>query len=291
VSVYKERIATQCVCCGSGDLENSPAILMPFVAARAFGWYPQRIDESWGLKTIENGMAYSICNSLNCQSCGHLFLDIRFSDHEMSNLYQNYRGAEYVQLREKYEPGYSVRNDALNNGVSFIDEVEAFLTPYISGVLTVLDWGGDTGVNTPFKSLAKSIDIYDISNKEVIAGINSISLDEALKKKYQLVICSQVLEHTPYPAKVISKIAQVMGPSSILYIELPCESLVRESSDHKNLASKKKHWHEHVNFYSESSIRALLLFCGLELIDLEVKKVDISFNQNAYIFQVVAKLL
>jgi hypothetical protein len=57
------------------------------------------------------------------------------------------------------------------------------------------------------------------------------------------------------------------------------------------LASKKKHWHEHVNFYSESSIRALLLFCGLELIDLEVKKVDISFNQNAYIFQVVAKLL
>lgn len=286
-----ERIATSCVCCGSNDLFTSPAILMPFVAARTFGWHPVEISDDWGLHTIKNGMAYAICNSLNCQSCGHLFLDMRFSDREMSNLYKNYRGAEYVQLREKYEPGYSARNDALNNGVSFIDEVETFLMPYISGDLTVLDWGGDTGVNTPFKSIAKNIDIYDISNKEAIADINSISLDEALKKKYQLIVCSQVLEHTPYPTIVINMIAQTMGPSSILYIELPCESLVRDSSDNKNLAVKKKHWHEHINFYSESSIRALLLFCGLELIDLEIKKVPIPFNQAAYIFQVAARLL
>jgi hypothetical protein len=43
----KERIATQCVCCGSENLKSSPAVLMPFVAHRTFGWKPAVIDKSW----------------------------------------------------------------------------------------------------------------------------------------------------------------------------------------------------------------------------------------------------
>ena len=97
----------------------SPAILMPFIAARTFGWHSVVIDDSWGLKTIKNGMAYSICNSLACRECNHLFLDIRFSDSEMSSLYQDYRGQDYVRLRDSFEPGYAIRNKALINGVSF----------------------------------------------------------------------------------------------------------------------------------------------------------------------------
>src|ERR1700754_592858 len=89
--VARERLAFSCVCCGSGDLAASPAILMPFVAHRAFGWAPVEIDESWGLQTIRNGMAYSICKTLRCRKCSHLFCDIRFSDEEMSAIYSGYR--------------------------------------------------------------------------------------------------------------------------------------------------------------------------------------------------------
>jgi hypothetical protein len=75
---------------------------MPFVAHRVFGWEAVEITEDWGLKTINNGMAYSVCNSLLCDNCGHLFLDIRFNEGEMNSLYEGYRGQEYTELRERY---------------------------------------------------------------------------------------------------------------------------------------------------------------------------------------------
>ena len=53
------RIASICVCCGGDRLSRSPAILMPFIAARIFDWYPVEIDEGWGLNTIQKGTAYS----------------------------------------------------------------------------------------------------------------------------------------------------------------------------------------------------------------------------------------
>lgn len=287
--ITKERVATSCVCCGSTELNKSPAILMPFIAARIFGWHPVEINDSWGLKTIQNGMAYSVCNSLSCRKCGHLFLDMRFSDSEMSNLYHDYRGPDYVRLRNSFEPGYAIRNEALNNGVSFLDEVESFLTPYLPKPLTILDWGGDTGINTPFKSIAEKVDIYDISGKDVIGGVNRVTLDQAQASKYGLLICSQVLEHVPYPADIINAIKKCMDHDSILYIELPYEELVRNSEIEKNLAIRKKHWHEHINFYTIASISSLLNYCGLSLVKIKESKVAMG-EDFAHIYQAVAKL-
>lgn len=289
IDANKERVATTCVCCGSSNLFISPAILMPFVAARTFGWYPIEITEEWGLKTIQKGMAYSICNSLNCKDCGHLFLDIRFSDSEMSNLYKDYRGLDYVHLRQLFEPGYAERNVDLNHGVSFLSEVESFLTPCLSFPLTVLDWGGDTGINTPFRQVAEQVDIYDISDKPVIAGVRRVSLEGAKNKKYKLIICSQVLEHVPFPADIINAMKLSMDNESLLYIELPCEGLIRESSEKENLAIKKKHWHEHINFYTKNSLHALLENCGLTLIKIVVAKVPMG-NDFVYIYQIAAKV-
>ena len=147
----RERIATQCVCCGGENLKSSPAILMPFVAHRVFGWAPVVIDESWGLNTIKSGNAYSICKSLYCKDCGFLFLDIRFSDAELSNLYEDYRGETYNSLRESYEPGYTLRNKELIAGFEYIGDIEKFLEPHLNFPVSVLDWGGDIGKNTPFK--------------------------------------------------------------------------------------------------------------------------------------------
>ena len=138
----RERIQTQCICCGNEKLESSPAVLMPFVAHRTFGWAPVIIDETWGLSTIKNGNAYSICKSLFCDICGLLFLDIRFSEAELENLYSDYRGVEYNKLRDFYEPGYAQRNDGLNAGVNYIKEIEDFLRPHLKFPLTILDWGG-----------------------------------------------------------------------------------------------------------------------------------------------------
>ena len=147
----RERIASKCVCCNGDELKSSPAILMPFIADRVFGWKSVIIDESWGLKRIKTGSAYSVCNTLYCSDCGLLFLDIRFSDAELKKLYKHYREKEYVDLRDFYEPGYKERNNALVLGINYIDKIELFLQPFLPSSPRVLDWGGGKGLNTPFK--------------------------------------------------------------------------------------------------------------------------------------------
>lgn len=288
-NLQKEHIAKQCVCCGSQRLKKSPAILMPFVAHRALGWQPVEIDDSWGLNTIASGHAYTICNSLYCDDCGFLFLDIRFSDEELHHLYQGYREQEYVDLREHYEPGYRERNAALNTGENYLSKVESFLNPFLTLPINMLDWGGDTGKNSPFKEHCKQFHIYDISSKPVIAGATRIDKATAMHTEYDLVVSSNVLEHVPYPADVVLEMKQAMGPKTILYIEVPYEEIMRTANGKADLHAQKKHWHEHINFFSEQSLRTLLTQCGLKVLALAHISED-SHGRTVSLTQIACQL-
>lgn len=285
--IVRERLASSCVCCGSTDLAASPAILMPFVAHRAFGWVPVEIDASWGLKTIQSGMAYSICTSLRCRQCEHLFCDIRFSDAEMNAIYAGYRDEAYVALRDHYEPGYAKRNEGLIEVVSYKPAIEAFLDPYLRDPLTILDWGGDTGSNTPYEQRRTALDIFDISGKDVVPGARVVTQEQATSGKYRLVICGQLLEHTPYPSEVLAQVRKAMDAGSILYIEVPFEAIMQ--ADEANRETIKRHWHEHVNFYTPSSMHGLLESCGFEVLDQGVLEISIG-GGNARILQVACRL-
>ncbi len=266
-NIKKERVARQCICCGSEDIDINAAVLMPFIAHRVFKWKPVEIDESWGLKSIKTGHAYSICNSLLCKECGLLFLDIRFSDTELCNLYEDYRGQAYTALRESYEPGYLKRNAYLESLINYIEDVEAFIAPHITTPVSILDWGGDTGKNTPFKNKCSTFDVFDLSNKDVIKGAVAVTREQAFSKKYDLVICSNVLEHVSYPSDLLYEIKNTMSETSILYIEVPFEDVMKNYPN--DCLARKRHWHEHVNFYSKKSLKRLIENCGFKLIEIE----------------------
>jgi len=275
--VHQQRVTTRCICCGSEELLSSPAILMPFVADRALGWAPVIIDDSWGLKTIRSGNAYSICKTLRCRECEHLFCDIRFTDVEMNALYAGYRGEEYTSLRDHYEPGYRARNNALIETISYKSEIEAFLEPHIDDPLTILDWGGDTGLNTPFEKRRVSLDVFDISGKTTEAGVRAVTAEQATQSKYSLIICGQVLEHIPYPSDVLFSIQPAMDSNTILYVEVPFEEIMR--GDIPDREKSKRHWHEHVNFYSRSSLTALLIRCGFTVLESNVFATDVAGSE------------
>lgn len=285
--IKKQRVAVQCICCRSNDLNSSMAVLMPFVADRIFGWKPVTINESWGLATISLGNAYALCKSLQCISCGHLFLDIRFSEDELVRLYKDYRGEQYNALREHYEPGYTQRNAMLNAGIGYIPDIEDFLKPHLDFPVSILDWGGDTGKNTPFQTQCSKFHIYDISNKELISGARIVSKEEAKLNKYQLIVCSNVLEHLPYPSDALEEIAQIMQPDSILYIEVPFEDIMKNDAADSYL--RKKHWHEHINFFSEKSLRSLVDFTGLQVLDLKILSATAG-GKAVNLFQVACSL-
>lgn len=289
-SFHKERISSYCVCCGSKSLKKSPAVLMPFIAHRAFGWEPAVIDESWGLKTIKLGNAYTVCNTLFCNECGFLFLDIRFSNYELESLYIGYREKEYTELRDRYEPGYIIRNKGLLSGISYLDDVEAFLKPMLNFPTRILDWGGDTGKNTPFKKNQCLFHIYDISNITPIQGAESVTKEKAYNTDYDVIICSNVLEHVPYPSELLIEMKLAMRKNTILYLEMPYEEIMRVAKDDSTIMTKKKHWHEHINFFSEKSIRNLIQLCGLKVVALRDLNAQGGGNSN-HLFQVACQLI
>jgi hypothetical protein len=261
------RIARECPCCGGQRLLSSPAVVMPFVADRALGWPPATIDQSWGLRTIPSGRAYTICNSLQCKDCRFLFSDIRFDDTELQALYRDYRGDEYVALRERYEPGYAERNRGFSAEVPWLRESERFVGEQLrTGSPRVLDFGGDTGINTPFRSTASLCHIYDISDVETLDGVKSVTYAEARATEYDLLISTQVLEHVPEPLDVMVEMRDCMSPDTLLFLELPHEALMKEHSDSLTAVTAKRHWHEHINFYSLDALDALATTAGLRLV-------------------------
>jgi hypothetical protein len=222
-----------------------------------------------------------------CEDCGFLFLDMRFSEAEYTNLYQDYRGEAYTVLRDFYEPGYSFRNRELEAGIDYINAVEIFLEPLVRFPLRILDWGGDTGKNTPFKSMAEVFDIYDISNKKVVEGATIVSKKDLFLKEYDLIVCANVLEHVPYPSDLLIDIKKAMNEMSVLYIEVPLEDVVRNNQSDLHLF--KRHWHEHINFFSEISLRRLLQNIGLEIHSLSEIQVNVA-GKSCYIFQIACKV-
>jgi hypothetical protein len=263
------RIATCCPCCAGSELRLSPAVLMPLVANRAFGWTPVEITPEWGFRHLKTGMAYALCNSMQCQACGLLFLDIRFDDDEMERLYWNFRSEAYARQRDAFEPGYAEMNAAIQAYIPDTSDAERALDGHVKSAPRVLDWGGNGGKNTPFRTSASQVDIYDLSDEPAIAGVRRVSREEAAANRYDLIVMSHVLEHAPYPETMLYPAMAMLDEDGVLYVEVPHEIIIANSPGARDLASKKRHWHEHINFFTEDALRILMERCGLEVLGVD----------------------
>lgn len=281
------KIAKECVCCGGARLDRAPAVLMPFVAYRVFGWQPVEITADWGLRDLKPGHAYPICSSLLCRDCGFLFLDMRFDDDEMTSLYAGYRDDAYRDARERFEPGYAARNDLLEAGASYMGDIEKFLAPHLPARPRVLDWGGDTGVNTPFRGRAALHHVYEISDKPLVAGAARVRREDLGRERYDLVVLSQVLEHVPQPRDLLGEIATILRPDTLLYVELPFEGVMRSHA--ADTLAHKHHWHEHINFFSETALDRLHELCGLHIVARNVREVAVG-GRSPHIFSILSRL-
>ena len=268
------RIADHCPCCAGTDLARSPAVLMPLVANRAFGWTPVEILPEWGFRHLKAGMAYPLCNSMQCQACGLLFLDIRFDDEEMARLYSDFRSDAYARQRDAFEPGYAALNAAIQVYVPDTSDADRGLAGLGKRAPRVLYWGGIGGKYTPFRETASQVDIYDLSDEPPIPGVRRVSLEQAAANRYDLVVMSHVLEHVPYPETVVRPALDCLDRDGALYVEVPFEPVVAAAPRARDLATRKRHWHEHINFFTEDAMRALLERCGAQVVGAETRAFD-----------------
>ncbi len=284
------QIAKSCVTCGNKNLIASPAVLMPFLSHRIFNWQPQKINKNWKINTIKKGNTYNMCNSLLCKKCKLLFLDMRFDKNELGRLYKDYRGESYSRIRNLYENNYNYRTNFLSKKLPHLKKVESFILKYTNKIDVILDWGGGNGRNSPFKNNRNTeVFIYDVSRVNTMKGTNKISFEKIFTKKFDLIICSHVLEHVSYPRKLLKNIYKAMNKKTFLYLEMPFEEIMN-IKDSNELLNNKKHWHEHINFFSKASIESMLIKSNFKLIRLNMLNTKDDKTKRS-VFQVLAKKL
>ncbi len=275
-------IINSCPICNSSDLEKTPTTISDFVVDR---------------------ISYSGNNSINlckCKKCNMCFYDYRFSAEEETRLYNGYRGKAYQKTREKYECYYTSKvNEALNSDVLALEEQKHCIANILSSngytsFESALDYGGNEGATFFYELGTEAKYVYDISGIQTKPGIKGIStIDELYKHEYDFIMCNMTLEHCTNPQEIMRILKEIGKKSTIYYIEVPYEPPFSRNkfSIKKNfkllfnpIYSKfrlVKHYfyckkrsfmpmHEHINFFTEESIRYLCESNEFTVIDIKI---------------------
>jgi len=78
-----------------------------------------------------------------------------------------------------------------------------------------------------------------------------------------------------------------MSADTLLYIDVPYEEHMRHCTPDSVLL-KKKHWHEHINFYSPNFLRTVVERCDLQVVDENILAVA-GGEKDITMLQIICK--
>lgn len=146
----------------------------------------------------------------------------------------------------------------------------------------VLDYGGGTGsLLRKFVEQGCQCDLVDYQN-DVIPGVRKIaSTLEQINNgaKYDVVICSHVVEHLADPKTILNRLREYVSKTGILYVEVPMEiwGTVPQAEPVT-----------HVNFFTVRSLKALLEAAGFGIESCKLKGSKISTSTSQLVIKLVA---
>ena len=301
-----------CPCCESKELSGRWAVVAPFLAHYAVGRSP------------------FCCKLLECSHCSFRFFDVRLDDAEVDRLYSGYRDERYFAERHRWEFWYSRKvNGGIGGDAEEIaartGALEKFLSPHVnqSSIQNVLDYGGDRGQFIP-QSLGLSKYVFELSEAVPEAGVTRVGSERELSAmRFDFILALGVLEHCSNPANVLEKLRSCLNPGSLLCIGVPYErygvGFAGRSKLYHNYLEALLHCspalvavdfystvgrvrlnripplglikcHEHLNFFEENSIKALLERTGFEVLDAKVESI-VKYPARVESLQVLARLL
>lgn len=255
-----------CVVCDGPLRRLKQALVAPFLAQRIWNIPPFTVD------------------LVRCDRCTFAFYNPRLDDADLRRLYANYRLEEYLRMRHASEPWYTAKfNFDLASPESY-QKRRATLAPLLKehlgdrSIRRVLDHGGDRGDLVAGLLEDAAAFVYDISGIPAAPGVMAVS-DPATCNP-DLIINSNVLEHVGYPREIVRSLLEVTD-GGLVFLEVPVEfptgiaRITRRTAQiglmallHPSLArfilrpASLYMMHEHINFFTERSLTALVSECG-----------------------------
>ena len=276
-----------CLICGGNNLEYKETVVSDFVMARI---------EPLFVSGKVNNYPTKLCY---CHDCTFAFYDYRFTEKEETDLYRNYRDAEYQKMRQRYEPWYTAKiNDALNNDHLALSEQKRVIRETIQrhetkGIGAALDYGGNEGKTFYPELGTEEKYVYDISGVECVEGVCHVgTFEELLHYRYDFIMCNMLFEHLTKPKETLDQIGKLGDDNTLYYIEVPSEnpfvsgdkfSLRKNISLAFNprynvfllaksyLAMRRQPFmpmKEHINFFTTKSMRIMLEKSGFECLEV-----------------------
>ncbi len=121
--------------------------------------------------------------------------------------------------------------------------------------------------------------VYDISGIAAAAGVSATN--DPAGCKADLIINSNVLEHVGFPRLLVNEIFQAAPKGGLVYLEVPCELPFGVARISRRIAqigvmaitrptlarsvarpASLYMMHEHINYFTEQSLAALMRSCG-----------------------------
>lgn len=232
---YREE--TKCIMCDNDIIFSTDAEFAPFLVERIWK----------GVKKATR--------AIHCPNCRCYYSAYRPTDAEMAPLYAGYRGEAYFKQRSYFEPEYTAEfnrelGEPSDGGRAKKNMVWNFVKPFIDKgcMKKVLDYGGDKGQFIPDEFADADRYVFEISGNKVLDGITLLNEKDKLTEfKWDLIICSQTLEHLSAPRDCFRELASYMTEKTLLYIDVPIERFM-ENADFMT-------FHEHINFFREEVFR------------------------------------
>jgi 2-polyprenyl-3-methyl-5-hydroxy-6-metoxy-1,4-benzoquinol methylase len=196
-------------------------------------------------------------HSIFCSVCGFIAYTPRPTDCEIS--------AKYKFLK-KFEPdvggqsGQNARDKEMDNirAKKIYNKCNRFLGDQ---KIIVLDYGGGNGkLMKPFLDQGCECYIVDY-NDNPIQGIIKIGDDiNNLKteKRFNLILCSHVLEHVSDLHALISTLRKFLLKGGIVYAEVPIEIWAGPKIETEPVT--------HINYFTKNSLGTLFMFNGFEIL-------------------------
>jgi len=244
----------------------------------------------------------SLCNLCQCHSCSFRFFDARLTDSEIQRLYAGYREDAYFKARHSYEFWYSRNvNDGIGGDPAEIASRKLNLSRFIGersrSIQSVLDYGGDRGQFIP-EDLGTEHFVFEVSNAQPVQGATRLTSVEGMQ--FDFVMLAHVLEHCSEPREMLRLLRPLGHTNTLFYFEVPFE---RPSLQWTGGGMLQRHYlkfllgatpllqlvdlystvarvkfdfipplglqkcSEHLNFFTDMSLGALLKSEGFELLE------------------------